>query len=219
MDIEQSSPRIAFHTVSKNTVCSRLCRMGYHSGNVRKRYKWRWDEIVDVNRFRYCLSGSSDSGLTADSGKAAGGREGDNAQWGPHGVSLDELIQYEGGQCLKVDGVLATGVAANCKPITEGQCPFDGECFPLSNDTNKYHEIDAGELERARAIDAKVLSFSTGFNLTIEGYSVGDTYPPFPLQPDCNDLWSPPPAVMSVVENIVEDFSRGKPYVAIHWRR
>jgi len=118
-----------------------------------------------------------------------------------------------------VDGVLTTGPAETSGPSSEGQCPFEGTRFSLSNDTGHFHTIDPVELAQARAIDSRVLSFSTGYFLEVQGYSVNSTFSPFPQQPDCNDLWSPPPAVLSLLDSIIKDFSGEKPFAALHWRR
>lgn len=161
--------------------------MGYMDGHVDYDYHWKWADIVDVNRFRYCLSGSPESRLAAV--KKERNKE---EQWVPHAVTLDELIQHEGTKCLEVDGFMTTGpMFDGWGPSTGGQCPFKGKIHSLSNDTGAFHVINPAELESARAIPSKVLAYNNGFFLNIQGYSVGDVYPPFPLQPDCTDLWSP----------------------------
>jgi len=58
-------------------------------GAVLDKYFWRWDDILDVNRFRHCLSGTSEARL--EGGGQGGGRG------GPQAVTLDELLQHEGG--------------------------------------------------------------------------------------------------------------------------
>lgn len=203
-------------------IASWCCRMGYFNGGVLDKYFWKWEEVLDVKHFRYCLSGSPEARLA---GEGEGGErekekgKGRGGDWGPQAVALDELIQHEGGDCLKVDAVSATGPSSIRKPLSAGQCPFEGGMFVLSNDTSRFHGINAVELDRARAIEAKVLSFSTGFFLNIEGHNINSSLAPFPQQPDCNDLWSPPSGVMSLVDRMVAGFSGGKPFAAIHWRR